>query len=240
MFPEGRALGEAGQRIAEAVDHPGSLMRAYWGIGLLSLRQGDLPRALPRLERSVDLCQQADLPVYFPWIAAPLGAAYTLSGRVADAMPLLTQALEQTAATERADIQAFCLLSLGEALVLAGRREEAYALAEAALAHAREHGERGHQAYALRLLGDIAAQRNTPEVELAEVSYQQALTLAEELGMRPLQAHCQLSLGKLGVQTGRHDAARVELTAAIELYRAMEMTFWLPQAETALAEVGGH
>ena len=65
-FAEGRALGEEGLRIAEAVAHPGSLMIASWGIGLLSLRQGDLPRALPRLERAVGLCQEGDLPVCFP------------------------------------------------------------------------------------------------------------------------------------------------------------------------------
>jgi hypothetical protein len=88
MFPEGRALGEAGQRIAEAVDHPGSLMRAYWGIGLLSLRQGDLPRALPLLERAVGICHEADLPAYFPLMAAALGAAYTLAGRAVDTMPM--------------------------------------------------------------------------------------------------------------------------------------------------------
>ena len=95
-FAEGRALGEEGLRIAEAVDHPASLMIASWGIGLLALRQGDLPRALPLLERAVGLCQDADLPVWFPRMAAALGAAYTLAGRVADAVPLLTQAMEQT------------------------------------------------------------------------------------------------------------------------------------------------
>ena len=97
-FAEGRALGEEGLRIAEAVAHPSSLMLASWGIGLLCLRQGDLPRALPLLERAVGLCQDADLPVYFPWMAAALGAAYTLGGRVTDAVPLLTQAMEQTTA----------------------------------------------------------------------------------------------------------------------------------------------
>ena len=42
--------------------------------------------------------------------------------------------------------------------MLAGRLEEAHALAEQALAHARAYQERSHQAYALRLLGEIAAQ----------------------------------------------------------------------------------
>ena len=172
-------------------------MVASWGIGLLALRQGDLPRALPLLEQAMGICQEADLPVYFPWMAAALGAAYTLGGRVADAVPLLTQAMEQAMATEMVGFQALCRLPLGEAQLLAGRLEEAHALAERALALACEHQERGHEAYALRLLGDIAAQRDPPHVEQAEAYYQQALTLAEELGMRPLQAHCHHGLGTL-------------------------------------------
>jgi hypothetical protein len=69
-FAEGRALGEEGFRIAESVDHPASLMLALWGIGLLCLRQGDLYRAFPQLERAVGLCQAADLLSWFPWMAA--------------------------------------------------------------------------------------------------------------------------------------------------------------------------
>jgi tetratricopeptide (TPR) repeat protein len=162
---------------------------------------------------------------------------YTLAGRIADAVPLLTQAMEQMTATEVVSYQAFCTLSLGEAHLLAGRLEEAHALAERTLALAREHQERGHQAYALRLLGEIAARHDPPESAQAEAYYQQALALADELGMRPLLAHCHLGLGTLYATLGRGDMARTALTAAIALYRAMDMTFWLPQAEAALAQV---
>jgi tetratricopeptide (TPR) repeat protein len=238
-FAEGRALGEKGLRIAEAVAHPASLMMASWGIGLLAFRQGDLPRALSLLERAVGICHEADLPGYFPRSAAALGAAYTLDGRVTDAVPLLTQAMEQTITTAMANLQAFCGLSLGDAHLLAGRLEEAHALAERTLALARERQERGHQAYALRLLGDIAARRNPPEVELAEAHYHQALALAGELGMRPLQAHCHRGLGTLYATIGRPEQARAELSTATEMYQLMEMTFWLPQAEAVLAQVEG-
>jgi class 3 adenylate cyclase/tetratricopeptide (TPR) repeat protein len=238
-FPEGGALGEEGLRIAEAVDHPASLMAALWGLGLLSLRQGDLPRALPRLERAMGLCQDADIPAYFPQMAGALGAAYTLAGRVADAVPLLTRAVEQSSAREVAAYQTRCCLSLGEAQIRAGRPEEAHALAQRALALARAHQERGHQAYALRLVGEIAAHRDPPEVEQAEAHSRQALALAEELGMRPLQAHGHLGLGRLYRKIDRGEQARAELSTAIDLYRAMEMTFWLPQAQAALAEVEG-
>jgi tetratricopeptide (TPR) repeat protein len=82
----------------------------------------------------VGLCHEADLPAYFPQIAAAVGAAYTLAGRVAEAVPLLTQAVEQTMAKEMVDEQGLCRLSLGEAYLLAGRLEEAQALAEQARA----------------------------------------------------------------------------------------------------------
>jgi tetratricopeptide (TPR) repeat protein len=135
--------------------------------------------------------------------------------------------------------QVLCRLPLGEAQVLAGRLEAAHALAEGALVHAREHQERGHEAYALRLLGEIAARRDPPEVEPAEDYYRQALALANELGMRPLQAHCHHNLGTLYAKIVQREQARPEMSTAIELYRAMAMTFWLPQAEAALAQVEG-
>jgi tetratricopeptide (TPR) repeat protein len=237
MFTDGRALGDKGLRIAEVVDHPPSLMIAAWGMGLLALRQGDLSRALPLLERAIGVCQEVDLPLYFPWMAGALGAAYTLDGRVADAVPQLSRAIEQATAREWVSSQALCRLSLGEAQLLAGGLQEAHTLAEQTLTHARERQERGHEAYALRLLGDIAAQRQPPEHERAEAYYRQAFALAEALGMRPLQAHCYRGLGTLYSKTSQKEQARTVLSTAIELYRTMEMTFWLPETEAALAQV---
>ena len=236
-FVAGRALGEAGLQFAEALAHPYTLSYAYYGLGLLCLRQGDLSRALPLLERAVDISRDADIPANIPRMGAALGAAYTLAGRIADAVPLLTQAREQSVATGRAHQETLCSLPLGEAHLLAGRMEEAHALAERALAHARESQERGHEAYALRLLGDIAAQRELPDSKQAETRYRHALALAEELGMRPLQAHCHRSLGTLSAAIGRQDLARTALSTALALYRAMDMLLWVPQTEAALAQV---
>jgi tetratricopeptide (TPR) repeat protein len=76
-----------------------------------------------------------------------------------------------------------------------------------------------------------------PDVAQAEALYQQALTMANELGMRPLQANCHRGLGTLYAKIGQREQARAALSTAIELYRVMEMTFWLPEAEAALAQV---
>jgi tetratricopeptide (TPR) repeat protein len=154
-----------------------------------------------------------------------------------DALPLLEQAVEQGVAIRLMLDHAQRVVWLSEAYLLAGRLEEAYTQAQRAVEFARSHKERGHEAYALRLLGEVAAHREPPQGKQAETYYQQALALAEELGMRPLQAHCHLGLGTLYVKLGRGERARAALSTAIDLYRAMEMTFWLPQAETALVQL---
>ena len=136
-------------------------------------------------------------------------------------------------------LQAFCSLSLGEVRLLAGHLEEAHAFAEQALALTHQYQERSNEAYSLRLLGEIAARRDPSQVELAAAHYRQALALADELGMRPLVAHCHRSLGTLYAATGQWEQARTALSTAIALYRDMEMTFWLPQTEAALAQVEG-
>ena len=128
---------------------------------------------------------------------------------------------------------------VSEVYLRAGHLAHADTIAVQALILARVHKERGTEAWTLRLLGDIAARCEPPDSALAAAHYQQSLALAEELGMRPLQAHCYLGLGSLYSQTGQAERARAALAAAIDLYRAMEMTFWLPQAEAALAQVEG-
>jgi tetratricopeptide (TPR) repeat protein len=239
-FAAGRGFGEDGLQIAEAVAHPASLMFAAWGAGLLALRQGDLARALQRLEQAVRIGRQDDLSHYFPRMAGAVGEAYILDKRLPDAIALLTQARESSAVRRGGDrIALLCTLPLVHAHLLSGHLEAAQHLAAWALPQTLEYQERGHQAYVLRLLGAITAQRVPLDSSQAESHYLQARALAEELGMRPLQAHCHRGLGMLYANTGQRQQARAELVAAIDLYRAMDMTFWLPQAEAALAQVEG-
>ena len=133
--------------------------------------------------------------------------------------------------------QAYWVAWLSEVWRLAGRGDEAWQHACQALDLARQQKARGDEALALHQLGVVHAHATPPDVAQAKAHYQQALALADELGMRPLQAHCHLGLGTLYATTGQHEQACAELSAAIELYRAMEMQFWLPQAEATLAQV---
>jgi tetratricopeptide (TPR) repeat protein len=236
-FAESIACGEEAIQIAELVNHPASLLLACWAGGLPYLRKGNVARAIPLLQRGVQICRETELPTYYHWVSPPLGAAYALAGQTREAVQLLEGAVAQDLALNILSQHSLTVVHLAEAYLLAGQMEEAYTQAQYALEFSRAHQERGYEAYALRLLGELAVHHNPPEVEPAEVSYRQALALADELGMRPLQAHCHRGLGTLYATTGQHEQARAELSTAIELYHAMEMRFWLPQAEAVLAQV---
>jgi tetratricopeptide (TPR) repeat protein len=176
---------------------------------------------------------------WFPSVAAALGYAYTLSGRVLEAFPLLQQAVAQDTSRGITAGHARRVAYLSQAYVLAGRIDEAIDLAASALAFARTLKARGNEAYALWLHGEIRAQQEPLTGRAAGAYYQQALALAHELGMRPLQAHCHLALGTLSTKRGQLAQARVELSTAIELFHTMGMTFWLPRAQTTLTQAGG-
>jgi class 3 adenylate cyclase len=97
-FTEGLAMAEDGLRIAETVNHPFSLIEAYYGVSGVYRRQGDAQRAIPMLERALGLCQDWDIVLLSPWIAAALGLVYAMEGRIAVGLALAEQAAEQTVA----------------------------------------------------------------------------------------------------------------------------------------------
>ncbi len=237
-FSEGITIGTESLRLAEAVDHPADRMGASYTLGLPYLYKGELSAALPLLEYALGICTEV-LPLYFSLIASVLGQAYAASGRGDDALALLEQAVTQLTARGMTYFLARVVASLSEATLMTGRLEEATVHARRALELSRTHRERGTEAWALRFLGDIALHGDPPQADQATTHYQQALALAEELGMRPLQAHCHRGLGMGYAKTGQQEQARAELSTAIAMYRAMDMTFWLPQAEAALARVEG-
>jgi tetratricopeptide (TPR) repeat protein len=152
---------------------------------------------------------------------------------------LLEEGISESIRTDAVQGLAYRVAWLSEVCRLAGRGEEAWQYARQALDLARQHKARGNEALALHQLGVVHAHTDPPDVAQAEIYYQQALALAEELSMRPLQAHCHRGLGTLYAMTDQQQQAQAELSAAIDLYRAMGMTFWLPQTEATLAQVEG-
>jgi class 3 adenylate cyclase/tetratricopeptide (TPR) repeat protein len=234
-FTEGLMLGEEAIRFAREVDHPHSLVFAYRSVGLVYLRRGDFLQAIPPLERAVEVCRIAQVRLPFAVTASHLGYAYALSGRLPEGVALIEEALADPTATGTNN-HPLLLAYLGEAHLLASRPNDALTVARGALDLAHRQKERGNEAWILRVLAEIASQSNPPDLEPAEAHYGRALARADELGMRPLVAHCHLGLGKLYRRTGDGAKAAEHLTTATTMYRQMGMTFWLEKAEAASLE----
>ena len=238
-FAEGRLHGEEALRLAAGEGQGNLPTIAYGCLGFLHLTKGDLEPAIWVFDQGLALCHATENKDWSRWITAGLGHAYALTGRLTEGQALLEDARRDDIRTGSLHAHSDHIVRLSEVCLLAGRQDEAWQHVRHALALARHYQERGYEALALRQLGAVQAHAAPPEVELAVTSYRQALTLAEALGMRPLQAHCHQGLGLLYAIAGQREQARVELVAALALYREMEMTFWLPQAEAALAQVAG-
>jgi len=131
------------------------------------------------------------------------------------------------------------MVQLGEAHLLAGRVEEAWDYGTRALVLAGERGERGHEAWAHWLLGEVVSNRD-PDVTAAETHYAASTALAFELGMRPVVAYCRFSLGTLYRRAGDRRATE-HFTTAMSLFNEMGMRFWFEKAEAEMQalEVAG-
>ena len=230
-FDEAIRHGDVAAHTVEEADHPYSFWWALRTLGLAYLRRRDLLRATPILERCLEVGRTWRFGAGIPIASANLATAYALSGRTAEALPLVTSAIEESQASQSFRWSAPILLSGGLVSFAAGCIDAAGGYAEQALALARQVGARAHEAQALSLAGDVASARGDED---AEGRYHEALTLAETLGMRPLIAQCHLGLGRRGGRTAEHEQARQHLAIATAMFRELQMPLSLAEAEAAV------
>jgi tetratricopeptide (TPR) repeat protein len=127
-------------------------------------------------------------------------------------------------------------VALAEGLLLDGQAQEAKRAADRALELAVAVRERASQAWALQVLGEIAACQDSSDFESAAAYCERAKALAEELGLRPLLARCHLSIGRLYRRMRQRQQAEESLGVARAMFREMDMRFWLEQAEAEMRE----
>ena len=237
-FAEATQYEAEALRLAEPTHHAQTVGSTHFAASTLYLLKGDWAKARSLIEHGVAAFRMGNLLFTLPravassaWILAQLGEASEALTRLRESEPLL----ERQAARGSLGRLGDAYHSLGRAGLLLGRLDEARSLGDRALKYSLSHP--GFAAHALHLLGDIATHPDRFDAESGEAYYRHALALAEPRGMRPLVAHCHLGLGKLYRRTGKRQEAQGHLSTATSMYRAMDMRFWLEQAEAEMRKV---
>ena len=244
QFDQTQRYGEAALRTAVERDHPFSIVYACYANGAVAVLHGDFAQAIAMLERGLKVCDAAEIPVQRPLLVSCLAVAYAFVGRLSDALELLNRGNDTHHAalaveTGQAPLgKALSTVWDVQTLILAGRFGEAESLAQHGLNFFRDGKDRGSEAWLTYLLGEIWARSDGPQSARAEVSYGAAAVLAEQLGMRPLQDHCQLGLARLQVKAHQAQGARAQYYAVAELFRTMGAPFWAAESERAGAAIG--
>ncbi len=235
-----RAATDGGEAIhlAESTGQPTRVIPSCWALGYLYAVKGDLALAIRWWNRGVAVSREAHRPVSAGLMLGSLCHVLALSGRVAESLAQLDQAIATHEALRAGGIvHSIVAVHLGEACVLTGQRDRAVALADRALTLARDRGQRAYEGWALRLVAELASSDDAREPDIAEARWHEAMAIATDLEMRPLVAHCHAGLGQLRRRAGRHELGRQHLTTATTMYREMDMRFWLEQAETEMREL---
>ena len=225
----GLVHGRAAYERAESSGNPYELVTASYALAFLYCLKGELDPAIPLLECALAMCREREFKVWLPQITGYLGHAHARAGQVDDRLSLLERAMEIFEATRAWPFRTLLTTHRGAACLVAGRQDAALAFGQEALGQARAHGERGHAAWALHLLGQITAATSEPAV--AVTCFRDAMQLGNELGMAPLVAHCHLGLGRCYAKHRRSRESLDELFAARKMYREMGMPYWIGQTE---------
>ncbi len=190
-------------------------------------------------EQTIATAQKGSVGILLPFaitssamVLAQLGEANEALNRLREGEHLLAR----FAATGGVGMRGVMYHRLGRASLLLDRTDDARSFCNCAVESSSR--QPGYAANALHLLGDIAIHPDRFDPESGEAHYRQALALAEPRGMRPLVAHCHLGLGKLFRRTGKRQQAQEHFTTATTMYREMDMTCWLEQAEAEMRELG--
>jgi len=238
-FTEAAPYEAEALRLAEPTHHAFTVGLAHVAAGTLRLLKGDWAQARPVIEHAIAVLRTGNIVLSLPNAVALSAWALAQVGEMSEALTRLREGeelLERQAARGFVDQHGGDYQALGRAALLLGRLDEAQSLAARAIEYSPSHP--GFAAHALHLLGDLATHPDRFDAESAEAHYTKALALAEPRGMRPLVAHCHLGLAKLYRRTGKRVQAHEHLTAAIAMYREMDMPFWLAQAEAERADFG--
>jgi DNA-binding NtrC family response regulator len=236
-FEQAKVNTDRAVQAADALDSPQGQSFAYACSAFPLILKGEFAQALPWCERAIQLCETKAVLTWLPAALSAKGWILAWLGRSAEGLPCLERSMTLIESMGIKLYLSWMYFTWAEGFLLAGYVEEAKQTAERALELAVASSERGNEADILRLLGEIAAAGNPSDFEAAHTLYMRAKALAEELGMRPLLARCDLDLGRMYRRTGNFTKAEGHLVTAARQFRELDSQFWLEQVEATLMEL---
>jgi len=181
---------------AAATGQPLSLAVAQYSHGFSLLHQGEYERAILVFEQGLQHCRRWGFAAWSANVGCGLGHAYVRAGRVEQGLDLLWQAVRQTRGIGIMAGHAEEIAWLAEACLAAGRAVDAAEHARAALGLATRFKERGNEAAASCVCGEVALRSGT-DPATAEGYFVGALSRAEACEMRPIIIRCRKGLERL-------------------------------------------
>ncbi|OEU79041.1 MAG: hypothetical protein BA872_09825 [Desulfobacterales bacterium C00003060] len=228
-------IGQEAVEIAEQGRNAFTIVGVYSFLGMAYLRIGKVRLALQLLEKSHQTCFNSGVRSLFSYTAGSLGYAYLLLNEPSRALTILEEGVREENLEAAAFWISHPLTVLADAYRANGKKELAIETATRALEVASSREERTLEAWAMLVMAEVNA--DVGWLEQAMHWYRRGLNQAAELSMLPLTAHCHMGLGQLYLKTGHSEGAGSEIEAAIDLYRSMGMSYWLPQAESTFTKI---
>jgi tetratricopeptide (TPR) repeat protein len=238
-FAEAARCEAEATRFAESSEHVFTICWAHFAASMLHLLHGDWAKARSRVDRWIATLRTGNVAMQLPWAVAASAWTLAQTGEASEALDRIREAeqlLDCEAASGIVAYGSWAYRLVGRACLRLGRLDAARRLADHAIESSRH--QPGFTAHALHLAGDIVTDPDGFDAETGAAYYREALALARRHGMRPLVGHCHLGLGKLYRHIGETEHARDNLAAAAQMYREMEMGFWLNQAEAEMTDAG--
>ena len=214
-FDAALATGGEALRVAVEIRHSSSLAIANAFLGYAHLLRGDLPAAIPVLERGLSIAEEHDVlhgicanGLYLAW-------ARCLAGDRTRGLEYLDRAFERNTAAVR---QWTRFGTVAAAAYLAGgRAADARRVVAGGTAAATAREAQGHRAALYRLEAEILLAEG--DAVAARSRAEQALTAALELGAPPEIGHCHRVLAQVAPSSEHAVSAR-------RIFDELGMAFW--------------
>lgn len=223
-FDLAMALADEVRAIAAETQRPYDVAYASVAYGFAHMMQGEHGEAVAVMEEGLLVARRAGILLLLPSIARYLGRAHAAVGQAGKAHVLLGEALVLTRGQRLTGLTAWCSAALGHAH-LNGDLDQAETALQEALAMATSHGYVPVQMQTLRALGELRLRAG--DAAAAEFMLQQAVKLAEGMGMRPDLASARLLLASTFRKLGR----AAEASAEDDAVAALDLALHPPQVK---------